>query len=333
MKALITGITGQDGFYLARQLVRDGHEVVGMMRGQRNPGRQALEVFLPSMQLIEGDLLDQSSLVSVLKETSPDVVFNLGAITFVGLSWQQPALMSEVTGLGVLRLLEAIRHVNPGIRLLQASSSEQFGGVTEVPQNERTPFHPRSPYGTAKTFAHHTVVNYRESYGIHASTAIMFNHESPRRGSEFVTRKVSLGAARIARHGGTLVLGNLNSQRDWGWCEDFMRALPLIVTRDEPDDFVIATGETHTVEELVSAAFAVVGLDWHEHVEVSDEFMRPADVELLLGDASKAERVLGWKSRVTFEKIVRRMVEHDCAFTFPQEKVLKLPEGSGEVTG
>jgi GDPmannose 4,6-dehydratase len=312
MRALIIGVTGQDGSYLAEQLAAE-HTVFGMVRGQRNPKRAWIQALVPSMTVVEGDLLDQSSLQYVLAATQPDVVFNLGALTYVGMSWQQPAVMTEVTGVGPLRLLEAIRTVNPGIRLVHASSSEQFGAVAESPQHERTAFNPRSPYGVAKVFAHHTVVNYRESYGLHASTAIMFNHESPRRGEEFVTRKVTLAAARIAAGEQTeLRLGNIGARRDWGWAPDFMRALPLIVEREDPGDYVLATGETHTVRELCEVAFAAVGLDYRDHLVVDPALLRPADVELLLGDPAKARDALGWEPTVTFKEIVRRMVHADA---------------------
>ena len=261
------------------------------------------------MTLIEGDLLDQSSLQRALVESEPDVVYNLGALTYVGMSWDQPTLMTEVTGLGVLRMLEAIRAVDPTIRFVQASSSEQFGAVRETPQNEETPFYPRSPYGVAKLFAHHVTVNYRESYDIRASTAIMFNHESPRRGEEFVTQKVAKAVKRIAQGSQELLrLGNLNASRDWGWAPDYMRALPLIAAA-LPDDFVLATGEAHRVGDLVVAAFAAAGIDWRDRVIMDAEFLRPADVECLQGDASKAKRVLGWEATVRFDEIVKRLVE------------------------
>lgn len=314
MRALITGVTGQDGSYLAEHLAAQGHQVFGMVRGQRNPKKSWIQQLVPSMTVVDGDLLDQSSLQHVLAQTEPDVVFNCGAITYVGMSWQQPTLMTEVTGLGPLRLLEAIRVVNPDIRLVQSSSSEQFGAVAETPQTEKTAFNPRSPYGVAKVFAHHTVVNYRESYGLHASTAIMFNHESPRRGEEFVTRKVTLAAARIAAGRQTeLRLGNINARRDWGWAPDFMRALPLIAAQEQPGDYVLATGQTHTVRELCEVAFHTVGLDYRDHLVVDPALLRPADVELLLGDPSKARDVLGWTPSITFKEIVRRMVHADQA--------------------
>jgi GDPmannose 4,6-dehydratase len=311
VRALITGVTGQDGSYLAEQLAEAGHEVYGMLHGQRHQRREWIQALVPSLRLVEGDLLDQSSLQHVLAETDPQVVFNLGAMTYVGMSWRQPAVMTDVTGLGVLRLLEAVRTVNPGIHVVQASSSEMFGDVRESPQAERTAFNPRSPYGVAKAFAHHTCVNYRESYGMKVSTAIMFNHESPRRGPEFVTRKVSLAAAAIAAgKQQRLHLGNIHARRDWGWAPDYMRALPTIAIH-EPDDFVLATGWTHTVESLCEVAFARVGLDYHDHLMVDKDLYRPADVELLQGDPSKAAAVLGWKSEVTFRDLVHRLVDHD----------------------
>lgn len=310
MKTLITGVSGQDGFYLAQQLLADRHDVYGMVRGRPGPDRDALAEQLPGIHLVEGDLLDQSSLQAVLKETDPEVIYNMGAITFVGRSWAQPALMSEVTGLGVLRLLEAVRLVNPQIRVVQASSSEMYGQARETPQDELTPLNPRSPYGVAKTFAHQTVVNYRESYGIHASTAIMFNHESPRRGVEFITRKVALGVARIRKFGrGTLALGNLDAQRDWGWAPEYMTALPLIAAQPEPGDFCLATGETHSVRELCDVAFSVAGLDWNKHVVVDPALFRLADIATMRGDARKAKRILGFEPQITFREIIRRLVE------------------------
>lgn len=312
MRALITGVTGQDGSYLAEQLAAAGHEVWGLLRGQRNPKRAWIEGQVPGIRLVEGDLLDQSSLQHALTTARPDVVYNLGALTFVGMSWQQPSLMTEVTGLGCLRMLEAIRAVNPAIRFVQASTSEMFGS-SPAPQRETTPFAPRSPYGTAKLFAHHTTVNYRESYGLHASTAIMFNHESPRRGEEFVTRKVTAAAARIAagRQREPLWLGNVHSRRDWGWAPDYVRALPLIAAQHEPGDFVLATGETHSVHDLVVTAFAAVGLDWERWLRIDEELYRPADVEHLQGDATRAREVLGWAPRVGFKDIVRALVRAD----------------------
>jgi GDPmannose 4,6-dehydratase len=311
MRALITGCTGQDGSYLAEQLTADGHQVFGLVRGQANPKRGWIQQLVPSLQLLDGDLLDQSSLVDALQAARPDVVFNLGAVTYVGMSWQQPTLMTEVTGLGALRLLEAIRQVDPAIRVVQASSSEMFGAAP-APQNERTPFRPRSPYGVAKAFAHHTTVNYRESYGLHASTAIMFNHESPRRGEEFVTRKITRAAARIATgHQVFLGLGNLNAHRDWGWAPEYVSALPLIAAQDNPGDYVLATGRAHTVGELCQVAFAEVGLDWRRHVRPDAAMYRPADVDHLQGDATRAADVLGWEPKVLFRGVVERLVKAD----------------------
>ena len=313
MRVLITGVTGQDGSYLAEQLAAGGHEVWGMVRGQPSAKWAWISSLVPSLRLAHGDLLDQSSLQTVLAQVRPDVVFNLGAVTFVGMSWQQPAVMSEVTGLGALRLLEAVRATDPGIRVVQASTSEMFGQAPP-PQDEGTPLRPRSPYGVAKTFAHHMTVNYRESYGLHASTAIMFNHESPRRGEEFVTRKVSLAAAAIAAgRQDVLRLGRLDPRRDWGWAPDYVAALPLIAAQDEPGDYVLATGETHSVAELCEVAFAAAGLDWRRHVVEDPGLYRPAEVELLCGDASRARDALGWEPSLRFGQIVQRLVEHDMA--------------------
>jgi GDPmannose 4,6-dehydratase len=304
-------VTGQDGSYLAEQLAADGHEVWGIIRGQANPKRAWIQGLVPGLRLVDGDLLDASSLRHALEESKPEVVFNLGAVTFVGMSWQQPTLMTEVTGLGVLRLLEAIRQMDPHIRLVQASSSEMFGAAP-APQHEGTPFRPRSPYGVAKAFAHHTTVNYRESYGLHASTAIMFNHESPRRGEEFVTRKVTMAAARIARgQQQHLVLGNLNARRDWGWAPEYVAALPLIAAQEIPGDYVLATGQAHTVGELARRAFDEAGLDWPRHLRRDPALYRPADVDHLQGDAARARERLGWVPSVKFAEIVRRLVAHD----------------------
>lgn len=309
MKALITGVTGQDGSYLAEILTARGDEVWGLVRGQANPKRAWIKGLVPSIRLFDGDLLDQSSLQRALATIRPDVVYNLGALTYVAMSWDQPTLMTEVTGLGTLRMLEAIRLTDPRIRFVQASSSEMFGNA-EPPQNEETPLRPRSPYGTAKAFAHQTTVNYRDSYGLHASTAIMFNHESPRRGDEFVTQKVATAAARIARgEQESLSLGYLWSRRDWGWAPEYMEAWPLIAERDDPDDYVLATGEWHSVAELCDAAFSAVGLDWENHVELDEELFRPAEVEHLRGDASKAQRILGWEAQTRFADVVQRLVD------------------------
>jgi GDPmannose 4,6-dehydratase len=312
VRALITGVTGQDGSYLAEQLVADGHEVYGMVRGQANPKMAWIQALVPGIRVVHGDLHDQSSLQNALALTQPDVVFNLGAATYVGMSWQQPTLMTEVTALGCLRVLEAIRVVNPAMRFVQASSSEMFGQAVETPQHETTPFNPRSPYGVAKVFAHHTTVNYRDSYGIHASTAIMFNHESPRRGSEFVTRKVTLAAARIAAgRQGELRLGNVDARRDWGWAPEYMHAVQRIAGQPEPGDYVLSTGEAHSVRDLCEVAFATVGLDYRDHVVVDPELLRPADVNILRGCSAKARAVLDWEPVVLFDEIVRRLVAHD----------------------
>jgi GDPmannose 4,6-dehydratase len=310
--ALITGITGQDGSYLAEHLVSLGYEVHGLIRGQNNPRAATVRRIVPELRLIEGDLHDQSSLIAVLEATHPDEVYNLGAISFVALSFKQAINTGEITGLGVTRMLDAIRVVNPAIRFYQASSSEMFGKVRETPQNELTPFHPRSPYGVAKVYGHHITVNYRESYGLFAVSGILFNHESPRRGLEFVTRKITDGAARIKLGlESELRLGNLDAQRDWGFAGDYVRAMHLMLQQDEPDDFVVATGETHSVRELLELAFTQVGLRWQDHVVVDERFLRPADVAALVGDASKARRVLGWEPTVSFPELVAMMVESD----------------------
>jgi GDPmannose 4,6-dehydratase len=316
-RALITGITGQDGMYLAELLCAKGYDVFGLLRGQCNPKQGLVKRALPAVQLLEGDLTDMSSLLAALEVAQPEEVYNLAAFSFVGLSWKQPALTGEVTGMGVLRMLEAIRlHTQNDmgkVRFYQASSSEMFGHAREVPQRESTPFHPRSPYGAAKAFAHHLTVNYRESYDAYACSGIAFNHESERRGCEFVSRKVTRAAARIAlglQDG--LNLGNLNARRDWGFAGDYVEAMWLMLQQDEPDDFVIATGQTHSVRELVEVAFRHAGVrDWEKLVGVDFGCMRPADVELLVGDASKASSVLGWRPSVDFESLIVRMVDHD----------------------
>ncbi len=314
--ALITGITGQDGSYLAQLLIAKGYTVYGLVRGQNNPRLAAVEALCPGIQFVEGDLLDQSSLIAALETCQPDEVYNLGAISFVGLSFKQASLTGEITGLGVVRMLDAIRTVNSGIRFYQASSSEMFGKVRETPQNERTPFHPRSPYGVAKAYGHYITVNYRESYGVFACSGILFNHESPRRGLEFVTRKITNGVARI-RLGlqQQIALGNLSAQRDWGFAGDYVRAMHLMLQQDQPDDYVIATGETHSVEEFCALAFAHAGLDWREHVVIDPKFMRPAEVDLLIGDASRAHRELGWQTTTSFPELVAAMVHNDLRVT------------------
>ncbi len=315
-RALITGITGQDGRYLAEFLHEKGYEVFGLVTGQNNPRGNAVREELSYVDLIEGDLQDMSSLIAAVEYSQPDEVYNLGAISFVALSFKQAELTANVTGLGVLRMLEAIRVVggkNNPIRFYQASSSEMFGKVRETPQNEKTPFHPRSPYGAAKAFGHHLTVNYREAYGLYAVNGILFNHESPRRGLEFVTRKVTNAVARIKL--GVqyeLSLGNLDSRRDWGYAGDYVRAMWLMLQQPTPDDYVIATGETHSVREFVEAAFTAAGIDdWQRYVTTDPRFLRPTEVELLRGDATKAREMLGWKPTISFPRLVSMMVESD----------------------
>jgi len=311
-RALITGITGQDGSYLAELLLEEGYEVVGMVRRSSTLNFERIAHIRDRVSLVAGDLLDEISLIGILREHRPAEVYNLAAQSFVQTSWTQPVLTGETTALGVTRVLDAIRIADPEIRFYQASSSEMFGKVQEVPQNESTPFYPRSPYGVAKVYGHWITVNYRESYGLHASSGMLFNHESPRRGLEFVTRKVSHGVARIASGlDDKLFLGNLDAQRDWGYAGDYVRAMWLMLQRDEPDDFVVATGETHSVRELCEIAFAHVDLDWHEHVVVDDKFLRPAEVDLLVGDATKAKTELKWEKTVTFADLVAMMVDAD----------------------
>jgi GDPmannose 4,6-dehydratase len=318
-RALITGIDGQDGRYLAELLISKGYETFGMIRGQANPRAQIVLDEIPAVELIEGDLQDLSSLIAVVEQVQPDEVYNLGAVSFVALSFRQPELTADITGLGVLRMLEAIRVVggtqDNRVRFYQASSSEMFGKVRQTPQNEETPFHPRSPYGAAKVFGHYTTVNYRESYGLHATSGMLFNHESPRRGLEFVTRKVSNGVARIKLGlQDKITLGNLEAARDWGYAGDYVDAMWRMLQQDEPDDYVIATGETHSIRELLELAFAAAEIDdWERYVESDKRFMRPAEVDILTGDASKARDRLGWKPRVPFPELVRMMVESDLA--------------------
>ncbi len=310
--ALITGITGQDGSYLADFLVEKGYRVTGMIRRTSSANLWRVHHLHDKIQLVFGDLLDQNSLIAAIEAAEPDEVYNLAAQSFVPTSWNQPVLTGEFTALGVTRMLEAIRVVNPKIRFYQASSSEMFGKVRESPQNENTPFHPRSPYGVAKVYGHYLTVNYRESYGLFACSGILFNHESPRRGLEFVTRKITYAVARI-KHGlqDKLRLGNLDASRDWGYAADYVKAMWLMLQQDEPDDYVVATGETHTVREFAERAFARVGLDWRDYVEVDPALMRPAEVDLLVGDATKARTRLGWKPTVTFEGLVNLMVDAD----------------------
>jgi GDPmannose 4,6-dehydratase len=312
--ALITGITGQDGMYLAEHLIGRGYQVYGLIRGQNNPKRERLEELLPSLELIEGDLLDQSSLIAALEYTQPDEVYNLAAISFVAYSWRQAVLTGEVTALGVTRMLEAVRVVNSKIRFYQASSSEMFGKVRETPQTELTPFHPRSPYGVAKAYGHYITVNYRESYGMYAVSGILFNHESPRRGLEFVTRKISHAVARIkSGKQQELVLGNLEARRDWGFAGDYVQAMQLMLQQPEPDDYVVATGETHSVSDFARLAFDHLGLDWREYTRTDSKFERPAEVDYLVGDAKKARERLGWRPEVDFAGLVNMMVDADLA--------------------
>lgn len=311
-KALITGITGQDGSYLAEFLLSKGYEVFGMVRRSSIDKFERIEHIREKIRLVQGDLMDQSSLDEAVKGIMPDEIYNLAAQSFVPTSWNQPTLTGEFTGLGTTRVLEAIRRIKPDTRFYQASSSEMFGKVREVPQNELTPFHPRSPYGVAKVYGHYITVNYRESYDIFACSGILFNHESPRRGLEFVTRKITNGVARIKLGLSTeLRLGNLDAKRDWGFAGDYVESMWMMLQQDAPDDYVVATGDTHTVREFVELAFDRAGFDWKKHVIIDPAFFRPAEVELLVGDPSKARKVLGWKPRVSFEELVRMMVDAD----------------------
>lgn len=311
-RALITGITGQDGSYLAELLLDKGYEVTGLTRRTSSYRNERIAHLEARLSLISGDLLDQSSLAAALSEARPHEVYNLAAQSFVPTSWSQPVLTSEFSAVGVTRLLEAIRSVDPTIRFYQASSSEMFGKVREVPQNELTSFYPRSPYGVAKCYGHWITVNYRESYGLYACSGILFNHESPRRGLEFVTRKVTDGAARVALGlASELRLGNTDARRDWGFAGDYVDAMWRMLQQPEPDDYVIATGVAHSVRELVEIAFARAGLDWEKHVVIDPKLVRPAEVDLLLGDASKARDQLGWKPRVAFRELVEQMVDAD----------------------
>jgi GDPmannose 4,6-dehydratase len=315
--ALITGITGQDGQHLAELLHGKGYTVFGLVKGQNNPKIAQLRAEFPYVEIVSGDLTDFSSLVSALDQTKPNEVYNLGAISFVAMSFNQAELTSNVTGVGVLRMLEAIRLVggtaNNPIRFYQASSSEMFGKVREIPQTELTPFHPRSPYGVAKVFGHHMTVNYRESYGMYACSGILFNHEGPRRGLEFVTRKITNAVARIKLGlQNEIVLGNLEAKRDWGYAGDYVNAMWLMLQQDEADDYVVATGETHSIEEFLELAFSVAGLgDWRPYVRQDPRFFRPAEVDLLIGDPTKAQTKLGWRREVDFPSLVEMMVRHD----------------------
>jgi GDPmannose 4,6-dehydratase len=311
-KALITGVTGQDGSYLAEFLISQGYEVLGMVRRSSTVNFDRIHHFQDDITVVQGDLLDQVSLLDILREHRPHEVYNLAAQSFVPTSWKQPVLTGEFTALGVTRMLDAIRMVDPEIRFYQASSSEMFGKVQEVPQSETTPFYPRSPYGVAKVYGHWITVNYRESYDLFACSGILFNHESPRRGLEFVTHKVTYGAARIKLGlADELRLGNLEARRDWGYAGDYVQAMWLMLQQDEPDDYVIATGETHSVQELCEVAFGCLDLDWREYVLSDAQFFRPAEVDLLVGDASKAGVKLGWEPTVSFEQLIQLMVKAD----------------------
>ncbi len=311
-RALITGITGQDGSYLAELLLDQGYEVIGVMRRSSTVNIERISHIRDRLTLVSGDLMDEVSLINVLRDYRPSEVYNLAAQSFVQASWTQPVLTGETTALGVTRLLDAIRIVDSDIRFYQASSSEMFGKIRSVPQDENTSFYPRSPYGVAKVYGHWITVNYRESYNLHASSGILFNHESPRRGVEFVTRKVTNGVARIAAGLDTeLRLGNLESQRDWGYAADYVRAMWLMLQRDEPDDFVIASGVPHSVRELCEVAFAQVGLNYEDYVVIDAAFIRPAEVDLLVGDASKADRLLNWRCEVDFYALIEMMVAAD----------------------
>jgi GDPmannose 4,6-dehydratase len=313
-KALITGITGQAGSYLAEFLLQQGYEVYGLVRRTSTLKYERIQHIQEQITLVPGDMSDQTSLQRALSSIQPEEVYNLAAQSFVQTSWNQPVFTGDVTALGVTRLLDAIMTINPEIRFYQASSSEMFGKVREVPQTETTPFYPRSPYGVAKVYGHWITVNYRESYNLHASSGILFNHESPRRGLEFVTRKISYHAAMI-KLGliKELRIGNLDAKRDWGFAGDYVQAMWLMLQQDEPDDFVVATGQTHSVERLLEVAFSAVDLDWKNYAVQDERFMRPAEVDLLVGDASKAGKVLGWEPTVTFEELIQMMVEADLA--------------------
>jgi GDPmannose 4,6-dehydratase len=313
-RALITGITGQDGSYLAELLLDKGYDVVGMVRRSSTVNTERVAHLADSVEFVPGDLLDQASMIDVLAAHRPDEIYNLAAQSFVHTSFGQPVLTGETTALGVTRLLDAVRLVDPSIRCYQASSSEMFGHARQVPQTEDTPFHPRSPYGVAKVYGHWITINYRESYDLHASSGILFNHESPRRGLEFVTRKITHGAAAISLGlADELRLGNLDAKRDWGFAGDYVEAMWLMLQQDQPDDFVICTGETHSVREFCELAFGRLGLNWEDHVVVDEAFLRPAEVDLLVGDSSKAAEHLGWKPQTGFADLVEMMLDADLA--------------------
>ena len=311
-RALVTGITGQDGSYLAELLLEKDYDVFGLVRRSSTVNFERIEHIQDDINLLSGDLLDQNSLMYAIQKARPQEVYNLGAQSFVPASWEQPLLTGEITGLGTTRLLEAIRSTDPSIRFYQASTSELFGKVQESPQSETTPFYPRSPYGVSKMYAHWITINYRESYDMYACAGILFNHESPRRGLEFVTRKISNGVARI-KHGLTdkLALGNLDARRDWGFAGDFVRAMWMMLQEDSPEDYVIATGQDRTIREFCEVAFGAAGLNWEDHVVIDEAFFSPAEVEILTGDPTKAQKELGWRPEVSFEEMVRLMVEND----------------------
>ncbi len=311
-KALITGITGQDGSYLADLLLEKGYQVYGMMRRSSTETSERIEHLKDKIEILQADLLDELSLISMLEDSQPDEIYNLAAMSFVPTSWQQPVLTGEFTGIGVVKMLEAMRRVCPKSKIYQASSSEMFGKVREVPQTESTPFYPRSPYGVAKAYGHYITVNYRESYDLFAVSGILFNHESPRRGKEFVTRKVTDAAARIKLGlQSELRMGNLDSKRDWGFAGDYVKAMWLMLQQDQADDYVIASGKEHSVQDLVETAFDRVGLDWKKYVVIDPKFIRPAEVDRLLGDCSKAKKVLNWEPEVDFRQLVEMMVDSD----------------------
>jgi len=312
VRTLVTGITGQDGSYLAEFLLDKGYEVYGMVRRSSVENFNRIEHIRDKLKFVQADLLDQLSIIDAIKESRPDEIYNLGAMSFVPISWKQPVLTGEFTGLGVTRMLEAARHMNKNVKFYQASSSEMFGKVREIPQNEKTPFYPCSPYGVAKVYGHYMTVNYRESYGMFACSGILFNHESPRRGLEFVTKKVTYGAAKIKLGlADSLYLGNLDAKRDWGYAKDYIEAMWLMLQQDTPEDYVISTGETHSVKEWVEASFRCLDLDWGKYVKIDKSFIRPVDVDLLVGDSSKARKKLGWKIKVSFNELVKIMVEYD----------------------
>jgi len=311
-KALITGITGQDGSYLAELLLSEGYKVYGMVRRASTETFERINHIKDKITLVQADLLDELSLIHIMKEIKPDEIYNLAAMSFVPTSWSQPILTGEFTGIGVTKILEAMRHVCPEAKFYQASSSEMYGKVQEVPQTEKTPFYPRSPYGVSKVYGHYITVNYRESYNLFTVSGILFNHESPRRGKEFVTRKVTDGVARIKLGvQEKLMLGNLDSERDWGFAGDYVRAMYMMMQHPEPETFVIATGQTHSVQRLVEVAFDRVGLNWKDHVEIDPALIRPAEVDQLLGNPAKAKKILGWEPEVSFEQLVEMMVDAD----------------------